>query len=338
MHGKLATCLCALLLAMPTWAQSAGGAKPADAVRLQTVTVIGIQPGPGLWKVSKGGHVMWVLGTLAPLPKHMKWRSTQVEQAIAQSQELLEPPSAELKMYEGLFNKLALQPSTYSASRNPDGAHLQQILTPEMFARWQALKLQYIGDDSGIERRRPILVAMTLYDKALNVAALTDATDVTDTVMKLARKHDVKRTPVKYQLMVGASTDAAETLKQINQRDLGCLDQTMGIIEHDMAALTTRANAWATGDITTLRDLSPEGRYDGCLVSVANADFAQQLGLENLPERIEVTWLAAARSALARNTQTFAVLPMSQVLSPDGFVAKLKAEGYSVQSPEEQEL
>jgi hypothetical protein len=52
---------------------------------------------------------------------------------------------------------------------------------------------------------------------------------------------------------------------------------------------------------------------------------------------MEDVWLTAAQSALARNTQTFAVLPMEQVLSPDGFLAHLKAKGYTVQSPDELE-
>ena len=35
------------------------------------VVVSGEQPGPGLWRVEKDGHVMWVLGTQSPLPEHM---------------------------------------------------------------------------------------------------------------------------------------------------------------------------------------------------------------------------------------------------------------------------
>src|SRR5690348_2085441 len=33
---------------------------------LQTVLVRGSQPGPGLWRVSKGDHTLWILGTLGP--------------------------------------------------------------------------------------------------------------------------------------------------------------------------------------------------------------------------------------------------------------------------------
>ncbi|SFS08888.1 TraB family protein [Dyella sp. OK004] len=341
MRGKTLLYVSALLISTSAWAQSASDAQrqasPVDAVRLQTVTVTGIQPGPGLWKVSRGEHVLWVLGTLTPLPKHMKWRSTQVEQVIAQSQELLEPPTAELRMHEGLFNRLNVQSSSFNSRKNPDGASLQQLLPPETFTRWQTLKQQYIGSSSGIEYWRPILVTVKLREKALDTAKLTDTSDVIDTVTRLARKHDVRLTPVKYEMMVGSAVDAAETQRQITQRDIACLDQTMQSIEHDLDTLTVRANAWATGDMVTLRKLAPGNRYDSCVVPVANADFAQRLGLHNLPERMEGAWLWAAQTALTHNAQTFALLPMEQVLAPDGLVGKLKAQGYAVQAPDELE-
>jgi len=43
------------------------------------LVVTGEQPGPGLWKVSKGDHVLWVLGTISALPKRMKWLKSSIE-------------------------------------------------------------------------------------------------------------------------------------------------------------------------------------------------------------------------------------------------------------------
>jgi len=340
----IAVALLAACFAAPAWTQSAPAhsssapsSSSANAPLLQAVTVTGVQPGPGLWKVSKGDHVMWVLGTLSPLPKRMQWQSAEVEQAIAHSQELLESPSAELKVDAGFFSKLALLPSVYSARKNPNGENLQQILPPDMFARWETIKQPYFGNDKGIEYWRPILVALKLYQKALDKAGLTNANDVTNTVKKLADKHDVKRTAVKYQLVVEHPRDALETIKQTNLHDVSCFNQTLDAVQRDMGALAARANAWSTGDIGALRSFALSDRHESCVVAVVNADFAQQLGLDDLPQRMEDVWLTAAQSALARNTQTFAVLPMEQVLSPDGFLAHLKAKGYTVQSPDELE-
>jgi hypothetical protein len=44
-------------------------------------------------------------------------------------------------------------------------------------------------------------------------------------------------------------------------------------------------------------------------------------------------WLAAVDSALSKNKSSFAVLPISQLLAADGWLAKLRAQGYSIQEP-----
>ncbi len=104
-----------LLLCSYAAAQAPTSAEPPT---LGTVLVTGEQLGPGLWKVSKGDHVLWILGTQAPLPKKMSWRATEVEKTIAQSQEVLADASAKVDV--GFFRMLTLLPS---------------------FATWTAMKL-----------------------------------------------------------------------------------------------------------------------------------------------------------------------------------------------------
>jgi uncharacterized protein YbaP (TraB family) len=344
MRSFLAAGMLTLLTISPVWGQSAPAAastapssSPANAPLLQAVSVTGVQPGPGLWKVSKGDHVMWVLGTLTPLPKRMQWRSAEVEQTLAHSQELLETPKADVKVKAGFFTKLVLLPSVYSARKNPDGVSLQQILPAEMYARWETLKQVYFGNDRSIEYWRPIVVALKLYQKALDKAGLTNANDISKTVVQLADAHGVRRVPMRYQLVIEHPRDVLDTLKQTNLHDVSCFNQTLNLVQNDMPALTERANAWSTGDVQALQRFALGDRHESCVEAVVNADFAQQLGLHDLPQRIEDKWLAAAQDALARNTQTFALLSMDQVLAPDGFLAHLKAKGYTVQAPDEQD-
>jgi uncharacterized protein YbaP (TraB family) len=336
--------LLALVVATPAWAQSAPaspGTAPSSssssAPLLQAVTVTGEQPGPGLWKVSKGDHVMWVLGTLTPLPRGMEWHSAQVEQTLAQSQELLELPGAEVKADVGFFGKLLLLPSAYSARKNPDGASLQQILPTDMYARWEVLKQQYFGSDRSVEYWRPIYAALKLYQKALDKAGLTNANNVSKTVQGMADAHHIRRVPVKYRLVIEHPRDALQAIKQTNLHDISCFNQTLNVVQNEMGALTERANAWSTGDVEALQRYTLGDRHESCVVAVLNADFAEQLGLHDLPQHVEDMWMSAAQDALAHNAQTFAVLPMDEVLSQDGYLAKLKAKGYTVQSPEEQD-
>src|ERR1700756_1995947 len=89
----LGVAILALAFALPVCAQDAPAppASTSQVTNLEAVTVSGEQPGPGLWRISKGDHVMWVLGTLSPLPDRMQWKTNDVEQTIASSQEVLGP-------------------------------------------------------------------------------------------------------------------------------------------------------------------------------------------------------------------------------------------------------
>ncbi|MEP6633784.1 MAG: TraB/GumN family protein, partial [Luteimonas sp.] len=158
--------ICALASSIGAFAQTPPPAINAPAidtpvsdptvVDLDTVVVSGTQPGPGLWKVSKGDHVLWILGTLSPLPRRMEWISGEVEKTIAQSQAVIDPPSVKLDTGIGFFRSMFLLPSLLKARRNPDGRNLQQVLSPALYARWSVLKARYIGDDAGVEQWRPI--------------------------------------------------------------------------------------------------------------------------------------------------------------------------------------
>ena len=44
---------------------------------LEEILVVGEQPGPAMWRVSKGDHTLWIFATLEPLPKDMVWRSKE---------------------------------------------------------------------------------------------------------------------------------------------------------------------------------------------------------------------------------------------------------------------
>lgn len=326
----LATCLIPMLAG----AQTATPASAASVTLLAPITVSGVQPGPGLWKVSQGDHVLWLLGTTSALPANMQWRSDEVERIVAGSQEVIRAPRVKFKLDIGFFGKLFLLPSAYGARKNPDGKTLDQVLSAPLYARWTELKARYIGRDHGIERWRPIFAGMELYKKALKQNGLRGGGRIEDAVEKLAKQHGVPLVDATYQLEIKDPRGAIKAFKTAGPEDTECFSRTLDSVEHDLPAMAERANAWSTGDIATLRRL-PDSRFrNACAEALTEAGFAKQLGISDLPSKVEATWLATARHALANDTQALAVLPMDQVLSPDGFLAALKAEGYAVQPPE----
>ncbi|RDI98711.1 TraB/GumN family protein [Dyella solisilvae] len=337
MRSTLFVCLLAFSASVPAWAQSTTAPAPPSttaATNLEGVTVTGVQPGPGLWKVSKGDHVMWVLGTLSPLPDHMQWKTDEVEQTIAESQEVLGPPSVALKPKTNFFGKLFLLPSLIGARKNPDGQTLQQMVPAPDYARWLVLKQQYLGNDRSIEDWRPIFAAVELYDKAIKRHGLTSSGGVKDAVRDLAKKHNVKFTTARYTMLVEEPRTAVKTFKTSSMDDRECFGRTLDTVERDMGRITERANAWATGDIETLRGLPMNDQREACISAVTEAGFAKQLGFNDVQQKAQATWMEAAQQALANNTQTFAMLPMEEVLSPHGLIARLKAQGYQVEAPD----
>ncbi|OOG49592.1 TraB/GumN family protein [Rhodanobacter sp. C01] len=326
----------------PTFAQSAAATAPpapapSDVADLAAVVVSGVQPGPGLWKVSKGGHVMWVLGTLSPLPENMRWQSHELDQVISQSQQVLLSPSVKLKANVGFLGKMFLLPSAYSARKNDDGQTLQQVLPPPVYARWQVLKQKYIGDNRGIERWRPIFAAQELYQKAIKANGLSKTGGIQADIDALATRYGVKEVPTDYQVVIEHPGAALKAFKNSAPHDTTCFIRTLDSVEQDMTAMRARANAWATGDLQALRKLPDSERRDACVAAIAGAGFARTLGLDDVPAKQRATWLAAARTALGSNAQTFAMLPMTELLKPDGYLVALKADGYQVESPEDQD-
>ncbi|MBA2079792.1 TraB/GumN family protein [Rhodanobacter sp. PCA2] len=306
---------------------------PSDVPLLAPVVVSGVVPGPGLWKVSKGDHALWVLGTLSPLPGHIQWESHEVQQVLAQSKQVLLEPKIKLKADVGFFGKLFLLPSAYGARKNPDGKTLDQVMDAPTYARWLVLKQKYVGDDSGIERWRPLFAAQELYKKALKANGLSNDGGVSGAVAALAKQDGVPETPVEYRVEIKQPREAIKAFKSAAPSDQECFNRTLDSIEHDLPAMTARANAWATGDLEELRRLPDSHRRDACVTAVTSAGFARQLGLDDVPAQLQAAWLAAARKSLEDYATSFAMLPMGELLSPTGYLAKLKAQGYEVEAP-----
>src|SRR5262245_23988705 len=103
-------------------ASTAGHAQQTPAeppIRdLPPMVVSGVQPGPGLWKVRKGDHTLWVLGTVSPLPKRIEWESRDVEQVMAQAQEMIGSPGVKIDAKLGVFQQLMLAPKAFGARKN----------------------------------------------------------------------------------------------------------------------------------------------------------------------------------------------------------------------------
>ncbi|RUL65828.1 TraB/GumN family protein [Dyella dinghuensis] len=310
-------------------------ATSANAVpTLAPVVVTGELPGPALWKVSKGDHVMWILGLVTPVPRDMRWKFTPLEKRIAASQAVLKPPGLEIGVLGPSANRV-LTSSMMRLKYNPDGERLEQVLEPALYKRWRMQKNRYLYDNQSIDDMRPIFAGRRLYDAVLRHAGLVEQTRIEKTVYDAADRHGVKIIDPAYQLALGDPHAAIGTLGKYDMDDQRCLGMVLNAIEHDLVQTTLRANAWATGDLDGLKATLMETQEDACLPGIDTSPFAKALGLSDMQQHIDQSWIEHAEQALAQNTQTVALLPMEQLFMPNGYLSALRADGYTVQAPPE---
>jgi hypothetical protein len=340
MSKRYACALYFSVLTLPALAQTTAAPEPAPSAvpaaaeepAPATVVVEGRRPGPGVWKVSKGDHVMWVFGTYAPLPQKMEWDSSRVERLVAKSQEVLTRPGARMEV--GFFRGLTLLPTAIGIDKNPDGATLRDVLPADVYARWQVLKGKYIGDNDGIERRRPIFVADTLLSAGIGKSGLTQNTGVEALIEKTAKHDKVKITSTTLSMDVDDPRSLMKEFKKSQVSDVACFTKTLERLEGDIDAMRVRANAWANGNIAEISSLDYAERDKACNDAIFNSEFAKHSpAFQHLPERIRANWVKLAEKSLADNTSTFALLPMKDVVGPTSYLADLQAKGYTVESP-----
>ncbi len=305
---------------------AAAAAAPDTPAVLDEVDVMGERPGPRLWKITKGDHVLWLLGSLDHVPKKMKWHSTEVESALGQSQVLL-TAGPSVSAHVGPIMAVRLYVQWRGMQKDPDHTQLRDWLSTPLYARFEVLKAQFDAHDAGIEELRPPFAALRLYQRALDATGLTRTNEIEHSVIALARRHDI---PIERpQLKVD---DPLDTLKQVRALspavEVDCLAATVERLESDLPTMRERARAWAVGDVDRLRALPYPNQLEACIAALSASPRVKLLVADAAR-----AWTAAAESALDRNRVSFAVRPIYDLLAHDGPLARFRAEGYRIDGP-----
>ena len=326
--GSLAGLLAAIVLLCPTMA-GAGTLATETAAQVSApvqVVISGSYRGPKLWRVSKDGHALWVLGTVAPLPKRMIWQTEDIQGLLRRTQEVIPAwPSVGIGFHP--FIALHLYALWREAQRNPDHQPLKAVVPPDLYARFSALKVRFAPHDRRIEQLRPILAARRLYDDALAASDLTPRNDIQRTVLELAKQESV---PIHQdKLLVTDPVGVMRDLTDIpRSAEIACLQSVVTRLETDVGPMQARARAWALGDVALLRRLPHTDNRSTCLDAVSGSERVR-----TLLTQAQQDWMTAAVQALDRNRTTLALQSMDLLLGPDGTLAALKRMGYRVEGP-----
>jgi len=292
---------------------------------MEVVLVTGVQPGPGLWKVSSGDHVLWILGEVAPQPAKVTWRSKRFEVLLQDSQEVLLD-------FSGVMWPNKLQEDAEARVRKlPGGQSLKDVVSPELYARAVAARKLY-GTPERIEELRPFYAGRRILMSALRKMDMEKRFSASLRVMKLARRSWVKVT----DLDTPGQTHA-EQLKNIEQGStVPCLEMMVQIVEDGGSGMRRLANAWSVGDVAALRQLvplyalQPDHQESKCTMAL----YGGEQGANQFVARRTEAWLREAERALRQNRSTMAVVSMAELFAPDGYLAGLRDRGYKVVEPD----
>jgi uncharacterized protein YbaP (TraB family) len=327
-RGSLARLLAAVALFCPAISAVAAAptaAAPQVAAPFQVV-ISGNYSGPKLWRVSKGDHVLWLLGTMEPLPKRMVWQTADIQGLLRHTQEVIPAwPSVGIGFHP--FTALRLYGLWRASQTNPDDQPLQAVLPAALYARFSALKLRFAPRDRRIEQLRPILAARRLYDDALSASELTPHNDIQQTVLRLARQEGVAIHRDK--LLVKDPVDVMKDLTQVpRSAEIACLQSVMTRLDTDIGPMQARARAWALGDVALLRRLPHTDNRATCLGAVSGSARVRALVAQ-----AQQDWMTAVTQALAQDGTTLALQSMDLLLGPNGTLETLRRMGYTVEGP-----
>jgi uncharacterized protein YbaP (TraB family) len=200
-------------------------------------------------------------------------------------------------------------------------------MPPALYSRFAALKAKYAPRDEALDRLQPMFAGGRLFGKAVQASRLTSDRFIQKTVIKLAKKHDVKIRKIKIEI-----EDPRGLLEEVGETPLPaqliCLSTTLSRLETDVSTMAARAEAWAVGDVDALRNLPYVNEEDACWTAVSESPRIKEMG-----DRVRDTYLGAVENALNKNKSTVALLSIERLLGADGMLERFKAKGYSVEGP-----
>lgn len=291
---------------------------------MEVIVVTGEQPGPGLWRVSSGEHVMLILGDISPFPRRVKWKSRKFDVLLRNSQELIIDFSGYWRMDPG-------DSAAYArAEKLPQGTTLKDVISPELLARVEATAKIY--DASDLDGLYPFSVTNRLVSSAMNKMDMVGFS-ARFSADALARKRRVRVTHF-------AAPEPPFGIRLNNWQHASnsiCLQGVVDAIGDGGKGVKRLANAWSVGDIAALRRLVPEYSFSRDGFRTEECAAAMRGGERQLREynqRRTQAWLDRADLALRKNRSTMAVVLMSEIFAPDGYLAGLRERGYEIVEPE----
>lgn len=311
--------LCFAVLPQGATAQTEG-AKPAENWGAPEIVEVQAAPGPAVWHLTRGDSEVWILGTVGAMPDGLAWNKNYLAELLDGAHAILMPPRPSIGVFEGAWFLLT-NGSKFSL---PRGQSLEPSLSPDLRARFVALR-EKLGEDEGHYRTdTPLRAALRLFQDVSDKLDLT-RDEPRDTIDRLARSKHVPSAPIaRYEVL-----DAAEDVLKLDlAQQKACLAQSVEDAERAFTHAIPAAQAWAVGDIKGLKANYGDARVLDCVTAAVHS-------VADINERNVADYTGAINAALDKPGKTIAVIDIGPLLRRGGVLERLKALHVAIEGPAE---
>ena len=318
-RNRLGGTALALMLAAPAGAQ-VGPAQPLandpDAVLLEELVVTARLRGPAWWTVSDGDTTVYVLGSPSIAPKRMVWDRGVFERRLKGANVVIVP-------YQNLEVRVSgAVGAAFAYMRLRSGGAFEETLDPATRARFVAVRTKLGQPAKHYATKNPLAAGLILATDYREKTSLTNS-DPTKLVKYLAKLAKVPVVQKNYDIgpLMGA------VLRTPPAAGRGCFEEVLQQVEAGPGVTLAATRAWADGDVRGA--LGNERTYERCIALVP--------GAQTFDTRTKTDQVAAIQQALKTPGHAIAVVPLRPLLSQGGVLDRLRAAGFTVTTPGEDE-
>ena len=309
------------LAAAPAWAQAPQApSRPdptdPDAVLVEELVVTARLPGPAWWTVSNGTTTVYVLGAPSLAPKRMAWDRGVFERRLAGANQVILPFQDVKVSVTGVIG------AAFNFMRLRGGGPFEATLDPERRARFAAVRARLGAPPDRYATRNPLAAGLILATDYRDRTSLT-TTDPTKLIKLLAQRARLPIAQKSYDLgpLMGAIVRTPQAA------GMACFDEVLAQAEAGPAITQAAARAWAQGDVRAA--LANERTYERCVAAVP--------GAQTFDARVKADQVAAIEQALKKPGHAIAVVPLRPLLAQGGVLDQLRAKGFTVTTPGDEE-
>ena len=307
-----------LMMAQDAHAQEVIASSTDMSAVVEELVIEGRPLGPALWTVKSGGAQVVVLGGLAPLPHQLKWTSPRLERALEAADLLLVPPQGRPR-----FTDLPGMTFRVASLRQGLGQRLEPNLSPSLRARFVQAR-ERLGKGPGrYDHWKPAIAGFMLLADFREHEGLSTGKPAT-TVQRMAKAQRLKIEPMA-DIHLGAMVKSAASLTPVQHE--ACLTAALNDIEAETARSRTAAQAWAMGDLATVRANASADLLDRCLLQLPS--------LTSLLEQDTAQSVRSLNRALSHAGTTVAIIDLRLLLRANGVLDRLKAQGAEISVPKD---